>query len=699
MRRLLLLVLLLAGTAQAKLFLVAPTDDLQTVVDQAEPGDIVRLKPGVHRQRVAIQSGGTYGAPLTIEGEPGAILDGSEPAELHWTPLPEVGPGVWHTAVPFVPQTVLADGKIVTLLQERRVRPDNQDEAWRWPKLFREGVGKSGFEGVEALAMYRLNEGDLLCRFKGDRDPRQMTFTLAPVSAACVRIDGADRVRIAHLTLRNAWFGVFITESLGTVIEDCVIGPVDHGVWLASGSLDCTVRFCDLFMDPYSGASPFLEGSWDNWLAHKTGGFYDRYGVQIRNTLGGHQIHDNYLHDTWDGIEDVGTVGENQGLNIHHNRLETISDDGLEPNGAEEDCAWHDNLVSGCICGFRIKAPRRGPLYAYRNIFFHNKEDYRNYGERKLDPAEVYVYHNTSTSSMAIQSNKVFGIGTPRYHYFNNLFLCNFWWANAGQSVQPNWQGEHNVYVRQTESNRWQAGIDLAKSLGLDQHSRWVTDAVAVADLAQRDVSLTADSPARGAGADLTALLGHDLPGLTPGEHPDAGALPFGTPMPTLPRPRGEVDCPSAGTWPPAEVHRPQPWTGDNLLTNGGFEQGLEGWSGAAESNPQAVATAAAAGQLGLRYDGADGQPTLRRKLEGLTVGAKYALVYRSRRSTFGDFRVILRDLGNAAYLTRGDVTPGDRWRRTVLYFTAPTGGVQLELSPRTAGRCELDEIGVYAAP
>src|SRR5207253_643284 len=112
-------------------------------------------------------------------------------------------------------------------------------------------------------------------------------------------------------------------------------------------------------------ADPYTEGAWDNWLAHKTGGHYDRQGVFMNKTVGGHEIHDNYIHDVWDGIQDFGEPEENRGLRVHHNRIFNVSDDGLEPNGGEIDCRWHDNIVESCICGFRIKSPTRGPLYAY----------------------------------------------------------------------------------------------------------------------------------------------------------------------------------------------------------------------------------------------------------------------------------------------------------------------------------------------
>ena len=689
------LLLTLTGPLSADVIRVAPGDSVQDALDRAQPGDTVLLASGVHRERVVMDRGGEYGRPVTLEGEPGAIIDGSDPVDLDWQPAPDVAPGAYRAKVNGLPFTVTAEGKIITMLREDRVDPERvQDKQFHWPTLFRDGVRDSGWEGVKALALYFVQQRELLVRFKGDLDPRTLSMTVAP-RAPCVWITGADRCVVRGLTLRNAAYGVLVDDSLGTVVEGCTLGPVDYGVWLDRGSDRCTVRFNEIFMDPYSGADPYLEGAWDNWLAHKRGGHYDRYGVQIRSSVGGHEVHDNHIHDTWDGIEDVGRVGENVALRIHHNYISNISDDGLEPNGAEEDCEWHDNIVERCICGFRIKAPKAGPLYAYRNIFFGNKEDYRNFGEVELKPAVVYVYHNTSTANVAIQHNKVLGIGTPNYHYLNNLFWCAYWWGNAGDSVDPNWTGDYNVYVRRGEHSRWDHGTALAKQLGLDEHSLFTDGAPGFADFDKKDVSLAGDSLARGQGTDLAKLLGVELPGLAPGESPDAGALQFGEPMPKLPRSPESVDCPGAGAWPGPEAKRLDPWTGPNLLANGGFEEGFEGWSRASDDAHVLVEGDAAEGG---RYVTFKAESNLHRRLTDLEAGRGYVLVYYSRRSSIGDLRVIVRNQANSHYIGQGTAAAADRWRRSVIAFEAPDAQVSLELSPRSPGRCDIDGLALYKA-
>lgn len=677
---------------------VAPGESVQAALDAAGPGDTVLLEAGIHRERVMMPRGGRHGAPVTLEGLPGAVLDGSEAVELDWRPAEDIAPGAWRAHVPFVPFLVTAEGKIITMLSETRVDPATvENPAWHWPRIFREGVGPSGWEAVRALGMYRQAERELVLKFGDHADPRTVTITVAP-REACVRILDADRCVVRNLALRYGAYGVLIEESVGTVVEGCTIGPVDYGVWLGAGSYACTVRFNEISGDPHAITDPWQRGSWDNWQAHKTGGFHDRFGVQIHRSAGHHHVHDNLIRDVWDGIEDRGGPGENRGLRIHHNLITRIADDGLEPNGAEEDCHWHDNIVTDAICGFRIKAPTVGPLYAYRNIFFNCREDFRNFGSTELRPATVYVYHNTSTAATAIVSNKVWGIGTPNYHYFNNLFHCSRWWGNAGESVEPNWRGDYNVYCRRGDSRGWDEGISLAARLGLDPSSLWTENSPGFRDLGNRDVSLLAGSPALGRGGDLRAILGVDLPGLPDKQTPDAGALQSGEAMPVLPRPRDEVPVAPAGTWPGPDAARPSLWTGENLLANGDFEAGAAGWEGLAGPVFELREGDAARGAWRLAVNAEQQRRGMSRALEGLEPGRRYWLAYQSRGNTIADFRVIVRCMATSHYLAQGSAAPGAAWRRTALSFVAPDGPVRLELSPRAEGRCELDDFGVYAA-
>lgn len=570
----------------------APFGSVQAALDRAGAGDTVRLRAGVYRERVAFKNGGRHGAPVTLEGEPGAILDGSYEVTLDWQPAPDVAPGTWRAKVDQPVRVLVAEGKSVTMLRDDwvRVGKARHGEQWEYPNLFHNGVGPSGWEAVRALALYRFKERELLVRFQGDLDPRTMDIAVGPVAEnPIVEINGVDRCVVRGLTLRNAGGGVRIQRSLGSVVEDCVIGPVDEGVRLRAGADRATIRFNEIFWNPYGENRPKAPGSWDHWTAHKRGGWSDKHAISIWGSAGGHEIHDNLIRNHWDGISvGPGDREDDPGLRVHHNRISTLVDDGIETNGAQVDCRWHDNLIEGTLCAIRLKAPDYGPFYVYRNILLDNKEDLRNFGRKdnthrlnpktgewetrhvgrgspEILPAVAYIYHNTGTANAAIVSNGVYGIGVPNYHYFNNLFWCETWFSavpRANPSIDPNWKGDHNVYFRRGDSPRWAGGEAMAHRLGLDLHGVFAEGSPGFTDIAAGDVSLADESPAHGRGADLSWLFGEPLPGCEPGYFegaaPDAGAVAHGRPMPRIPRPRSDVSVPPAGTWPAADAVRSQ---------------------------------------------------------------------------------------------------------------------------------------------
>jgi hypothetical protein len=707
------------GTQGAVGSTAAPFKTIQEALDKARAGDTVKVASGVYQERVAFKNSGAYGKPIVLEGEPGAIIDGSQKIELKWQPAPDIAPGVYRVKVPFNVFTLTADGKVVIMLRENRVTPGKAEHGvnWEWPTLFKRGVGPfatrtrlaetgSGWDGVKALALYLEEKKELIIRFKDDLDPNKMKITVAPRQPA-VKIAGVDRCVVRGLTLRNTATGVSIGDSIGSVVEDCTIGPIDFGVWMEQGADRCTVRFNEIFWNPYAGIDPWGERAWDHWVAHKRSGYQDRYGIRMIHTVGGHDVHDNYIHDHWDGISAPGSGDENSGLRVHHNRLVNLGDDALEPHGPQRDSHWHDNFVNGALCGFRIKTVTAGPLYAYRNIFNNCQEDFRNYGEGELQPAFVYVYHNTSTTAAAINSNKVFGIGTPNYHYFNNLFWNVFWLSSVGNSVPPNWKGDYNVYARREKDARWDKSRALATELGFDKHSLWTESAPGFKNASALDFSLTADSPARGRGANLSTLFGTPLPGCEPGyfkgNAPDAGALQFGESMPTLPRRKTDLNLVAAGQWPSADAVRKievaTPSNKPNFLINGGFEQGNEQWDKPDPKVFKVETGNAAEGENYLSINKADGTrpSTFRRQITGLTPDITYVLSFSSRRNNIADLRIIIRDVVTQKYLASTSANNSTDWQTSTLKFKAPEGNISLEISARSAGISDFDNFHLAA--
>jgi len=66
----------------------SPWQSITTALERSEPGDTVHLLPGTYYEKVIITVSGEEGAPITLAGQEGAIIDGSQEA-------PEKGVGYW----------------------------------------------------------------------------------------------------------------------------------------------------------------------------------------------------------------------------------------------------------------------------------------------------------------------------------------------------------------------------------------------------------------------------------------------------------------------------------------------------------------------------------------------------------------------------------------------------------------------------
>ena len=534
-----------------------PFAKIQLGLDKAMPGDTVELAPGVYYERVKFPRSGEFGKPIRLNGPRSAIIDGSVAFTPDWKKIPDYGPNAWHTKVPaiFFPATVKNQGSglviakegLIIQLFEKRVKntqsPKNSKRTiWYAPLLMTKGIDRSGMSFIKALAMYRHKKSDVIVSFGDGRDVSKENILLSPPLPSII-IDGVDRCAVSGITIRHSWKGVYIKNSLGSVVEDCRILRSDRGVELAEGSDRCTIRFCEISMDPVFRNDPGLNGSWHAWQGHKRGGYWDRIAVNILNSKGGHQIHDNYLHNHWGGVQDYGN---NPDLNVHHNRIDEIQDDGLEPNGTEKNCKWHHNHITRCRCGFRIKCIQNGPLYAYGNIFYNNKEDFRNFRGSEYPKAVCFVYHNTSNTKRAINNNKVkMPPGSPYFHFFNNIFVCD---ALYGGTDALNWKDAGNVFFQRTKSALWQQTIDKAKKAGFKSSSKFFShDKHGVKDFVKGDFAIAKDSPARNAGIDLTQ---YSLPGVEEFSSRDTGAVPYGKETFKVFRNKSEVKYPPAGCWP-----------------------------------------------------------------------------------------------------------------------------------------------------
>ena len=88
--------------APAAVLRVAPGASVQEALSRARPGDTVQVAAGVYQERVSFECGGTWGKPVTLEGEPGAILDAAESVKLDCPTAPiEIPPISIDPETPF----------------------------------------------------------------------------------------------------------------------------------------------------------------------------------------------------------------------------------------------------------------------------------------------------------------------------------------------------------------------------------------------------------------------------------------------------------------------------------------------------------------------------------------------------------------------------------------------------------------------
>ncbi|MFG0248532.1 MAG: right-handed parallel beta-helix repeat-containing protein [Phycisphaeraceae bacterium JB051] len=561
------LLTVIASSIQARVFELTPDGPMtiQQAADQAQAGDVIRLTQGVYQQRVVFnKNSGEFGKPITLEGPANAIIDGSKPAELKWEDASFITKGLYRTKLDWRPWYVTADNKSITQMYYKRVKIGSTgNEKKEWPMLFEKGPEGRTLKGAQAVAMVNDDERTLYIRFVDNTNPADKEIRLSPKDPI-VLIEGAHRIVIRGISIRDGWCAVYLKDTLGSFVENCKIGPTHHGVMIAENADSCTVRFNDITLNPLAHIDPRGDGrgNWTNWLFTKTHGYWDHFGISFTESTGNNQVHDNYVHSHWGGIEDHSKLADsNDGNRIHHNLVHNIADDGLEPEGSQPNCQWHDNIVYNAICGFRIKPIKRGPMYIYRNIIHSCGEGLRNFSTSPSKP-DVYVYHNTTSAFRgAYSSNSVFDDGTKNYHYYNNVMISTNPWSQAKGAKLPNWHGDYNTFIQMGDDmDKWNKGIAILKKQGLDANSQFLAAGSDVfKNQNEMNFELTANSKARNSGANISKLIGKTLPGMDAAVYQssqtDAGALAYGQAMPKLPRDPDQIkDLPKAGSWPAADA-------------------------------------------------------------------------------------------------------------------------------------------------
>lgn len=570
---------------------------INRAAEVAGPGDTVRVGPGVYAEAVVFPRSGEPDRPIVFAGERGpdgewlTVLDRGVPL-AGWEPAPEVGEGVFRAETGSAPVTVTLGGRMLARINESHMASGlgfrylampagavlaGNEEVPADIRMENHLVPEHLFwDGIEAL--YGFHEGKTYIRFREGDDPRGMVLVSAesvgprrnwpvPGTGGGFTIHDRGHIVIRDFCVRSAEVSVHLhgPGAVGNLVER---NRLRHGrmrVLISGGASRNVVRDNEMSLAYHGHDRPGAWGTPDPDRDSSLAGYVYRVfkhivGVNSSDDRaialrGGddNEITGNRIRDGLIGI----SVADASRAVISGNEISGMSSIGLHlvPAGGEGpvDCRFQDNLVYNCNINLRLHhfnaaAPGRWRTWFFRNVFLQpENRGHHVYVHWVGDEGpgvlpdrghpEVFFYHNTfSGGTRVLTPGRVRpGGGLPLTRFFNNVLsspvaVSGAGFRAAGREVidvfdrnlvveevieRPAWFGEENIV---------DPGARLSRPDG------------------SPGIRLAEDSPARGAGLDLSrpfSVQGRDfpaLPGMEPGyftgDAPDLGAIPFGASVP-----------------------------------------------------------------------------------------------------------------------------------------------------------------------
>jgi hypothetical protein len=480
---------------------------------------VVRLAPGTHRGPVAVTRPG-----IVLRGDPGARIDANNAGwQPQWAKTPAHGRLAYASPIPFAPGAVSVDDRLMIDARESRGGLALHDG----------GLGNDSRVPLQGVYTYVEKDRQLVVSFPDGASPVGRRFAASPRGVAAVTIRGANDCRVEGLIVTGGETGILLEQTTNSVVERCLVYATDVCVRLGQGAASCKVLSNDLAMNPDA-----LNLDCDRiavgkavWHAHKRVGTYDKWSVLADQAGADNEVAYNYLHNGWDGVENLTGVGKedvaahytnrvykgiapfNRGLRVHHNRVDLMMDDALEPNDQTADHQWYANFVTRARCAVRFKNISLGPLHFFDNVLLDSGTALRIY---KSSPAcaDVFIYNNVVRDDAGIVYLEMGSVcwddpwlaatlprGTPSFRILNNVFVCDSPFANQASDVPPNFVSDHNLYTAPAAAAA--AGFPPK---GSDAHSLFDARPV-FRDVANLDWRLADGSAGEGAGRALAGFL------------------------------------------------------------------------------------------------------------------------------------------------------------------------------------------------
>jgi hypothetical protein len=382
----------------------APLRSVQAGLNAAQPGDEVRVRPGVYYETVRPPRGGTEQAPIHLVAEgPGVVLDGSDPAFLLRSDWRDDGGGVWSVPFSAAARLVVVDSTM---------------------RLFKHATLADLRAGTGGIAQgFALEGGRLHVRPEDGLTPNGRPVHVARFENA-IYLD-VSHVRVVGLEVRyygtgGSGAGIYLRggsrrEVLGNVVHSIggrsILLRVGAAEDLVEGNVCVDHRVSRWPWDAVKGREEELT-----FISHRGG-----RGVVIRG---------NVVRGGFDGIScggDTGTEDLAADSDVHDNLIQDLGDDGSELEVfAGTNVRFWNNRIADVLAGVSLAPLGKGPCYVLYNVLVdHRRSAFKH---SLTSTGMAFVAHNSvasrhagaagvwpsgSWSNVAFRNNILTGNGRP----------------------------------------------------------------------------------------------------------------------------------------------------------------------------------------------------------------------------------------------------------------------------------------------
>jgi len=374
-----------------------PLKTISIAMSRANPGDQVRLKPGIYYQEVnsgvALRSGSASNYIHLISDVPrAAVLDGSDPANQFRNDWLDEGGGVFSIPYSGTPRVIsVGSGSSLYRLNAHQTLSNLQTGTIP-------SVGGSPVLPVPPVNQgWVIANGRLYIRLEGNLSPIGKQINIARydigifMDANYWHIEGLAFQHFGFSSTSTGSSGIRLYGALGTVIHNVYTSTIGgRGIYVSKGS-----------NDSFISDSTFYDsrvGSWP-WDASKSLMQESVSGVAVR-TGRGHVISNNTVQGTFDGLDcGDGAVDSDIATDLDYteNDISACADDGMELEVTSGiNVRALGNRIHNCFDGISIAPVYNGPMYILYNTLYDLWR--RAFKPSLSGVANIWIMHNTTWS-------------------------------------------------------------------------------------------------------------------------------------------------------------------------------------------------------------------------------------------------------------------------------------------------------------